>query len=252
MKKYKTFQLLSKYTYGPVESRRYGKSLGVNVLPPSVKVCSFNCPYCQLGWTYKKDIKEVKYPDSSEILKELEQRLTSEPQIDSITFSGNGEPTMHPDFLRIVRKTIELRNRYKPAAITTVLTDGVHIESEGILEALELIDNPMVKLDAGTEKMFKVVNIPMVEITLRTVVDNILKLKKRKIQTMFVKGRIDNTVDEEVNAWLELLKEIQPQEVHIYSIDRYPADTRLEVVSREVLDKIASKVKFIGIRVDAY
>lgn len=246
--------------FGPVKSRRYGVSLGINVLPSTRKVCNFECPYCELGWAGQES-KEPMPPVES-ILGEMRERLLSYRSqgvtIDALTFAGNGEPTLHPKFEEIIDGTIALRNKLAPKAVIAVLTNATKLRDPSVRRALQRIDEAQMKLDAGTEETFRAVDDPRGGVTLRSVVDDIKSFRaKVVIQTMFVRGvvagkRVNNTTRAEIDAWLGLLDEIHPLKVSIYSLDRAPADPGLEQVPREVLESIAEKVRQHGFPVEVY
>lgn len=245
--KLKEFKLASSCIYGPVKSRRLGVSLGVNVLPFSVKVCSFNCPYCQCDWTYEKPdraIKKYQFPDASQVASELKEALLKMARSpDWITLAGNGEPTMHPDFHNVVKEIIRVRNEVSPTAKVTILSDGAHMDSQRVIDGLNLLDERIIKLDAGNEKMFKKINIPLVQITLEKIVCDMAKLKDVTLQAMFTWGKVDNSTDEQVKDWISCVKRIKPKGVQIYSVDRFPADENSLKVSRERLEEIAQVLR---------
>lgn len=246
--------------FGPVMSRRYGVSLGINVLPATRKVCNFECPYCELGWA-GQDSKEPM-PSVDRILGDLRERLlfygNQGLTVDAVTFAGNGEPTLHPKFEEIIDGAVALRNGLAPQAVIAVLTNATKLREESVRRALLKIDEAQMKLDAGTEEIFKLVDDPRGGVTLRSIVDDIKSFPaKVVIQAMFVRGKaagkpVDNTTPEEVAAWLALLDEIQPSKVSMYSLDRAPSDPGLEQVPRDVLDSIADKVRQHGFAAEVY
>ena len=248
--------LFDKIIFGPVKSRRLGLSLGINLLPTDSKLCNFDCIYCECGWSNIKGTKKYFHP-RAEVSKSLEEtliRLKTQNIIpDAITFAGNGEPTMHPDFLKIINDTIYIRNKYFPETKIVVLTNAVMLNKIEVVEALKKADMRILKLDAGTEDTFQKINQPIARRSLRWIVDHLKYFKNDLIvQTLFVKGNckgkyVDNTTDDEINAWLELIKEINPKQVMIYSIDRTTAERGLEKISFEKLSEIALKVTEMGI-----
>ncbi len=247
--------------FGPVNSRRLGVSLGINLLPTDYKFCTFDCIYCECGWTHKAE-KKVILPSRQEIEARLEsvlkQRLKEELPIDSITFAGNGEPTLHPDFALIIDDTIRLRNQYFPKAIISVLSNASLIHNTPIIEALTQVDKNILKLDAGTEKTFQAINQPNGNLSLRQVVDYLKKFKGRLIiQTLFLKGfnqhqGIDNTQENEVDSWLKLIQEIKPQSVILYPIERETPENSIRKTDTQTLNKIAAKVQATGFRTEVY
>ena len=252
--------LHNSYVFGPVMSRRLGVSLGINVLPKTRKLCNFECPYCELGFT-DPSVKE-KLPVVADVINELREYLQHYKKegyaIDAITFAGNGEPTMHPKFEQLVDETIKLRDELAPEANIAVLTNATKIGDESVFRALQKVDERQVKLDAGTEEVFRLVDLPIEGITLSSIVDNISKFHgDMTIQTMFVRGyygdkKVDNTTPEEVSAWLKLLDQLRPNKIQIYSLDRAPAAPSLQKVGRDDLDAIASKVRELGLTIEVF
>lgn len=248
--------LFDKIIFGPVQSRRLGISLGINLLPTDSKLCNFNCIYCECGWTLKH--VKAKVHTSSEIKNELEEiliRLQKENlTLDTITFAGNGEPTMHPDFDKIMDNTILLRDLYFPNTKIAVLTNATLLNNQRIVEALKRADLRILKLDAGTEDVFQKINQPVAKRSLQWLVDHLHYFKNNLIiQTMFVKGeyngvQIDNTTDKEINEWLKLIQEINPKIVMLYSLDRATPVKMLRRIPLEKLKEIAMNVNKMGIK----
>ncbi|MEI6575874.1 MAG: radical SAM protein [Bacteroidota bacterium] len=243
--------------FGPIISRRLGISLGVNLLPTHFKLCTFNCVYCECGWTEADPLSTSEFPSAVEILEKLEERLASisaaGEKLDSITLAGNGEPTVHPEFPAIVNGMIEIRKKYFPSVKISVLSNASKLNDPEILEALKKVDNNIQKMDAGTEVTFQLINQPKIPITLAEVVEN-LKLFRGQlvVQTLFVRGDfngriIDNTTEEEVSAWLLLIKQIKPRRVMLYPIERKTPLTGLEKVTKSELAKIAARVERMGV-----
>lgn len=254
--------LFDEIVFGPVKSRRLGISLGINLLPIDYKLCSFNCVYCECGWTYKKIVKGVTFFSREEIRKAMEERFTILKGMsiipDSITFAGNGEPTLHPDFPKIIDDTIECRNKYFPDSIITVLSNGSMLHKPEVFDALKKIPNNILKLDAGSEETFQTINQSNTDLLLSDLMKNLRKFKGNLIiQTMFVKGiingvEIDNTKNDELELWLNYIKEINPRYVMIYSLDRLPTDGGIEKIDQIVLESIAQKVNKLGIQTKIY
>lgn len=253
--------LFEQIIFGPIKSRRLGISLGINLLPTHKKHCTFNCVYCECGWTPPAD-PIVTFPTRKEIKVALKAKLASMKEkdalLDSITYAGNGEPTIHPHFAGIIDDTIELRDQYYPDAKISVLTNASKLSYPGVAEALMKIEQPILKLDAGTQETFEALNKPRINITLKDILENLRMFKgKAIIQTLFVKGtfdgkRIDNTTEEEVEAWLALIEKLQPSLVMIYPIARAtPVDT-LEKINQEDLSSIADRVEKLGISTEVF
>ncbi len=250
--------LFDQIIFGPVKSRRLGISLGINLLPIDAKICSFDCIYCECG--FNTTMKEHPLPHRREVQKALEAKLkemSEEGEIpDVITFAGNGEPTLHPQFEPIIADTIALRNRYCPTAKVSVLSNATRIHKPHIIRALRRVDNNILKLDTAIEETMRRLNRPSGRLFSVSWLINQLKKFNGEliIQTMFLRGQhngqpIDNTTDEEVNAWLEVLKEVEPRQVMIYTIDRETPVKELEKISIDELNLIAEKVQELGLEV---
>lgn len=256
MKNIETF-LFDKIIFGPLKSRRLGFSLGVNLLPTHVKLCNFNCIYCECGWTNTKGISAGSFHSRGDVKKKLEEAMIELKSknifFDVITFAGNGEPTMHPEFSKIIDDTIELRDHYFPKTKIAVLTNATMLNRKEVVDALKKIELRILKLDAGTEELFQEINHPHSRRSLNWVIDHLHYFNGDFIlQSMFLKGEsngvfIDNTTDENINAWLLLLKQINPRQVMLYSIDRATAEKGLKKIDDVKLQEIAMKVKALGI-----
>ena len=248
--------LFDQIIFGPVKSRRLGVSLGVNLLPTDSKVCSFNCIYCECGWTPKKREQKAVLPTREIVRKKMEEKLTemveSNELPDVITFAGNGEPTLHPDFEGIIDDTIELRDRLTPNARIAVLSNATRLHKASVIRALLKVEDNIQKLDSAFEETIQRIDCPVSNFKLENVVEN-LKLFKGKviIQTLFLRGSfdgeiIDNTTEEELAEWLKLVTEIKPSQVMIYTIDRDTPASGLEKVKIDELQKIAYRVRAVG------
>ena len=243
--------------FGPVNSRRLGVSLGINLMPNDGKVCSFDCLYCECG--FNADFRpKHKRPTRQEVKKALtevlKKRHENHEPLDDITFAGNGEPTGHPDFKAIVEDTVEVRNQYFPEAKLSVLSNATYIYKPEVREALMLVDNNILKLDTVDMDYIKKLDRP--QQPHYDVMDVIEDLKKFDghviIQTMFLCGDgMDNTSEQYVAPWLEAVKDIKPQQVMVYTIDRETPDKLLEKASHETLDAIKARVEALGIKCTA-
>lgn len=251
--------LFDKIVFGPVKSRRLGVSLGINLLPSTRKVCNFNCIYCECGWTSNIEISKEKFPARKEVYKALEQKLISMKNEnnppDVITYAGNGEPTLHPEFPGIIDDSIELRNKYFPGAKIAVLSNSTAIAKPEIKEALLKVDSNILKLDSAFELTVKIHNQPGVNIKIDKLIDDLRDFNGHLIiQTLFLKGTsggriIDNTTPEEIDAWLKAISKIKPAEVMIYTISRdTPGGGDLQKVPPEELNRIAALVRKLGIK----
>lgn len=247
--------LFDKIIFGPVASRRLGNSLGINLLPADKKICNFDCIYCECGLTDSpKGILPSRTDVSTALEKTLQEFKALNKTIDTITFAGNGEPTLHKEFEGIIQDTWLLRNTYFPTAKIALLTNATTLSGKNIRKAYEKIDLNILKLDSAFEETVKLINCPIGNYNLERTVRFMRDLKNPIIQTMFIRGTyksriIDNTTEKEVTAWLDMIKFIRPSMVMIYTIARdTPFDT-LEKASPAQLEKIADRVRELGIEV---
>ncbi|MBR6866694.1 MAG: radical SAM protein [Prevotella sp.] len=238
--------------FGPVQSRRLGISLGINLLPRDGKVCSFDCIYCECGFNEEHRPKEP-LPTREEVAVALERKLRQMQEDgvmpDVLTFAGNGEPTCHPHFAEIIDDTIRLRDRYCPQAKVSVLSNSTMIHRREVHDALMRVDNNILKLDTIDPDFIRLVDRPVGTYDVQQIVERMKAFGGHIIiQTMFLKGDgIDNTTDRYVAPWLEAVKAIGPSQVMIYTIDRETPDQHLEKASREQLDAIRDRVVAAGI-----
>ena len=243
--------------FGPVHSRRLGLSLGVNLLPTESKLCSFDCIYCECGWNAEHPgVRRFNARD--EVRRQLEtalRRMVADgTPPDVITFAGNGEPTLHPEFEAIIDDTLALRDALCPAAKVSVLSNATQLHRDDVRRALLRVDNNILKLDSAFDTTVRRINNPQnPAYTVRGVVEQMKRFEGQMIlQTMFLKGEyrgepVDNTTEAEVAAWLRLVDEIRPQRVMVYSLDRDTPCPTLEKVPREELQAIAARVEALGI-----
>lgn len=248
--------------FGPIRSRRLGSSLGINVSPTDVKICSFDCIYCECGWTLEKDINATNYASADIVIQAIEQKLQKcreeNTHIDSITFSGNGEPTLHPQFGEIIDRLLVIRDKYYPEAVITCLSNATKLQNVEVRNALLKIENPMLKLDAGMPELYTLINRPTIPVTMADTVDGLRAFHGNFImQSMFLKGEIDgvkfdNTSEENVSAWLKVLEEVKPRRVVLYSLDRETPAKQLVKVYKDDLEKIAARVRALGIEAQVF
>ena len=219
--------------FGPIFSRRLGSSLGVNLLPSKGKLCNFDCVYCECGWN-KDGAGDRTFPSLTDIESALETKMSALAaaggQVDSITFSGNGEPTMHPDFPEVIDITLRLRDRFFPDAKVSVLSNATLIGRKAVADALMRVDNPILKLDASTDELVRKINKPVGTYRLDEVVGNMKRFEGRFVlQTMFLKSPDFNTAEPEALArWMDIVREVRPREIMVYTIDRETPDKSLE------------------------
>ena len=245
--------------YGPVLSRRLGRSLGLNILPDEVKVCSMNCRYCQYSWTGMLAIQPALFaaflPSREAVRRALEEELKrlagAGTPPDTLTFSGNGEATLHPEFPAIAGDVAALRDTYAPACRTAILSNSTTVHRPSIRAALGLLDDPILKLDTAREATFRSLNGPAKGVTLAEVADGLRAMDGNLIlQALFVTGSVDNSTDDEVADWIRLTTDIHPRSVQIYTLDRGPADRGLAPVPEGRLRAIAAALRSAGL--DAY
>jgi wyosine [tRNA(Phe)-imidazoG37] synthetase (radical SAM superfamily) len=250
--------LFDKIIFGPVKSRRLGVSLGVNLLPATRKVCNFNCIYCECGWTAGATNNSARLPKRIDVYNALDAKLAEMKELnrspDVITFAGNGEPTLHPEFPGIIDDCIEMRNKYFPEADIAVLSNSTTIARPEIRAALLKVDQNILKLDSGFDLTVRIHNQPQVNFRVNELVENLKQLKGHLIiQTLFLRGtfegrKIDNTTPAEIDAWLKAIEIIKPAEVMIYTISRdTPEGGSLEKVPLKDLKHIAGMVSKLGI-----
>ncbi len=250
--------LFHNIVFGPVKSRRLGVSLGINLLPDQGKWCNFDCIYCECGWN-ADGRKDKQLPTREMVRATLEHRLADMQQKgeapDVITFSGNGEPTMHPDFPAIVDDTLALRNQYFPKARVCVLSNATNLHRDEIRAALQRLDCPILKLDSAINETCRAMNIPQGNYSVQDIVEQMKRLNGNFIlQTMFLRGevngkRIDNTTADEVEKWMEIVRQVNPREVMIYTIDRETPAKNLEKLTLPELEKIADKLRAMNVKV---
>ncbi len=238
--------------YGPVKSRRLGVSLGINLMPNDGKMCSFDCLYCEAGFNAQGPGKDgIPSRDSvkRQLKKKLEAMHTAGEPLDVITFSGNGEPTLHPQFKEVVHDVLTLRDRFYPQAKVTVLSNATMLGRPGVANALKKVDNNLLKLDSAIAATLRTLNRPTSPNVLpEGIIADIKQFAGQcVVQTMLLRGEwegktIDNTTDEEISALIQAYKTIQPRQVMLYSIDRKtPADT-LQKVEHDELQAIADRI----------
>lgn len=251
--------LFDEIVFGPVKSRRLGVSLGINLLPVKRKICNFDCIYCECGWTGNLKKMVSKFPRRQEVYDALELRLSemkAKHQIpDVITYAGNGEPTLHPDFPGIIDDSIILRDKYFPQAKIAVLSNATSITNSLIKAALLKVDKNILKLDSAFDSTVMIHNQPGIKVNVDDLIENLVQFRgKLIIQTLFLHGiynglYIDNTTEVEINAWLRAIERIRPSEVMIYTISRdTPKGGQFTKVPVRKLRAIAGLVESMGIK----
>jgi wyosine [tRNA(Phe)-imidazoG37] synthetase (radical SAM superfamily) len=245
--------------FGPIHSRRLGASLGINLLPANGKWCSFDCIYCECGWNAESDA-DKHLPSRQEVAQALEEKLSElangHTLPDVITFSGNGEPTLHPDFKAIIEVTIALRNRFAPNAKVCVLSNASQIGKPKIFEALLMVDKRILKIDSAFPETIQKIDQPASGYNLHNTINEIKRFQGDfTLQTLFLRGCynghiIDNTTLEELGTWLNLIRELKPKEVMIYTLDRNTPAEGLEKVPVNELEAIADHVKSLNLNIE--
>ena len=247
--------LFSEIAYGPIHSRRLGVSLGMELMPLKHKLCTFNCVYCECGWN--SPVVHPKLPTRGEVHQALEQKLQAlraeGTRLDVITFSGNGEPTLHPDFAGIIDDTLALRDRYQPQAKVSVLSNSTQLGRPDVVEALRRCDNRILKLDAGTDEMMRRIDMPVNErLDVKQIEQWLMQFDGDfTLQTCFLRGehagqRIDNTTLEELQAWYASVDRLHPRQIMIYVIDRKTPEENLQKIPREEMERIARPLQQKG------
>jgi wyosine [tRNA(Phe)-imidazoG37] synthetase (radical SAM superfamily) len=242
--------------YGPIRSRRLGRSLGINLTPPNEKLCTFNCTYCQYGWTQpvrtSGSDRAQTWPSPAAVARSVRAAIKGLASrgdgVDRLTLAGHGEPTMHPQFADVVEELRTLRDDLVPGVPIAVLSNASTLDRADVRDALLRVDERYMKLDAGDATTLRTVNGSTTP--LDPLVQHLAELPGIVIQAMFVKdraGRIDNTTDMAVINWVVALQRIKPGAVHVYTVDRAPAWPYLQAVPTARLHEIAQRVRLAGI-----
>lgn len=243
--------LFNSTIFGPIHSRRLGSSLGVNLSPSDGKICSFDCLYCEAGYNAQGP-GTSGLPARTEVARMLDEKLAAMRAagqgLDVITFSGNGEPTIHPDFAGIIDDTIALRDKYFPQVKISVLTNSTMLGRPQVVEALRKVDNNILKLDSAIERTVQLLDRPSLSYRLPKVIEQLAQFSGSGIiQTMITRGShdgeaVDNSTDEEIAALIEAYRHINPRSIVIYSIDRRTPEQSLQKVEKAELRAIAARI----------
>ena len=224
--------------FGPIKSRRLGTSLGINLLPTKGKLCNFDCIYCECGWN-RDGRDDTRLPSAAEVRRALEDKLAEllldGTRLDSITFSGDGEGTLNPEFPRIIDDTIRLRDAYCPEARISVLSNATRVHIPEVFEALQKVDNPIMKIDAPSNELIARINKPAPGYDLARVIDGLRRFNGNFIlQTMFLRSSdYDSSEPAAVAAWMDIVRHLHPREVMVYTIDRETPQEGLQKFSVE-------------------
>lgn len=250
-----TIPLQTGLVYGPVRSRRLGRSLGVNPLPYGTKTCNFNCCYCQYGWTplETRGNSPAAWPPPSAIVTAVQMAMAAGERIDCITIAGNGEPTLYPMLPELVRRLVDLRDARAPGVRLAILSNASTAASPRIAAALAMLDDCYMKLDAGDLATMNAINAAPVP--LERIVDALTALPRVTLQAMFVRSpdrKVDNTGPAALDAWVAAVERIHPWAVHLYSLDRPPAWKQLQTVPMIELEAIAWRLQQRGVRSEVF
>ena len=241
--------------FGPIHSRRLGRSLGINLLPTKGKICNFDCIYCECGWN-RDGRGDTLLPTAAKVRTDLENKLVElmleGTPIDSITFSGDGEPTLNPEFPRIIDDTLFLRDAYYPDAKVSVLSNATRVHVPEIFEALRKVDNPILKIDAPTDELAAKINQPAPGYQLSRVIEALQKFEGNFVlQTMFLKSKdFDSSSPEVLEGWMAIVRQLKPREIMVYTIDRPTPDQGLEAFTVEQMSQLVKPLLDEGFKID--
>ena len=230
--------LREELVFGPIYSRRLGSSLGINLLPEKGKLCNFDCIYCECGWN-RDGRGDTKIPTAAELETALRTKLEEcsrrHVAIDSITFSGDGEPTLNPDFPQIVDITLRLRDRYYPGALVSVLSNATKVGRKAVFDALMRVDNPILKLDAPTEELAQRINQPACDYKLEEILSDLERFEGNFVlQTMFLRAPgFDSSSPEVLGGWMDIVRRLRPRKIMVYTIARETPQAGLEKFTEE-------------------
>ncbi|MBQ2372524.1 MAG: radical SAM protein [Bacteroidales bacterium] len=235
--------------FGPIRSRRLGSSLGVNILPSKGKLCNFDCVYCECGWN-RDGVSDRKFPTLAEVEDALESKISTLAAdgvpVDSITFSGNGEPTVNPDFPEIIDVVLRLRDRFYPSAKVSVLSNATMLDRNEVFEALRKVDNPILKIDAPNDALVTMINKPQGSYSLENVVARMAEFKGDFVlQTMFLRSP-DFDLGQTVEDWRNIVRRLKPRETMVYTIDRETPDKTLQKYTVEQMTEFVKPLQDEG------
>ena len=241
--------------FGPIHSRRLGSSLGINLLPRHGKICNFDCIYCECGWNADGRGDSV-LPTAADVRSALEDKLAEclleGTPIDSITFSGDGEPTLNPEFPRIIDDTLKLRDAYYPGAKVSVLSNATRVHIPEIAAALKRVDNPILKIDAPTDALVARINNPAPGYSLARVIEALRGFKGDFVlQTMFLRSPdFDSSSPEVLDGWMAIVRELRPRRIMVYTIDRPTPAAGLEKFSVAEMRALVQPLLDEGFQID--
>ena len=241
--------------FGPIHSRRLGRSLGINLLPTRGKICNFDCIYCECGWN-RDGRGDAVIPSAAKVRSALEDRLTElmldGTSLDSITFSGDGEPTLNPEFPRIIEDTLFLRDAYAPSAKVSVLSNATRAHVPEIFEALRKVDNPILKIDAPSDALIAKINQPAPGYELARVIEALERFEGNFIlQTLFLRSRdFDSASPEVLDGWMAIVRHLKPRQVMVYTIDRPTPEKDLKAYSAAQMRSLVQPLIDEGFDID--
>ena len=241
--------------FGPIHSRRLGRSLGINLLPVRGKICNFDCIYCECGWN-RDGRDDTVLPTVAKVRADLEDKLTelmlAAVPIDSITFSGDGEPTLNPEFPRIIEDTLFLRDAYYPGAKVSVLSNATRVHVPEVFDALRKVDNPILKIDAPTDELVARINQPAPGYSIKRVIEALERFEGNFIlQTMFLKSKdFDSSSPEVLQGWMDIVRRLRPRRVMVYTIDRPTPEQGLKAFTVEQMHELVRPLIDEGFNID--
>lgn len=240
--------------FGPIKSRRLGNSLGINLLPTQGKICNFDCIYCECGWN-KDGRGDVRIPSAAQVRSALEEKLSfclaQGVAIDSITFSGDGEPTLNPEFASIVDDTLALRDAYYPEAKVSVLSNATRVSDPKVFAALRKVDNPILKIDAPTNELAARINKPAPGYDVARVIESLKAFDGDFIlQTMFLRSDdFDSSEPGQLNAWMNIVRDLHPRAITVYTIDRPTPQEGLEKFTEARMRELVKPLEDEGFKI---
>jgi len=233
--------------FGPIFSRRLGSSLGINLLPERGKICNFDCIYCECGWN-RDGRDDTVLPSADKVRTDLERMLlklsAESTPVDSITFSGDGEPTLNPEFPQIIDDTLRLRDRYYPQAKVSVLSNATRVHLPEVFDALRRVDNPIMKIDAPTNELISKINIPAPGYDIDRVVDALLRFEGDFVlQTCMLRSPdFDSSSPDVILPLLDIVRRLRPREWMVYTIDRPTPMQGLQKFSPQEMKSLAQPI----------
>lgn len=244
--------------FGPIRSRRLGSSLGVNLLPADGKICNFDCVYCECGLD-RDGRTSTSFPSLEDVKTALQQGIASAAEagveVDSITFSGNGEPTLHPEFPAIIRETLALRDRYYPSAVVSVLSNATRLDDPEVISALKSVDCPILKLDAVNDSMLRDINAPAARIGVEAILRGMKRFEGNFVlQTMLLRADWPSLADDAaaLDRWMDIVRELRPRLVTVYSLDRPAPVKALQRLSVQEMQALVQPLINEGFNIKIY